>query len=221
MDMDPRLMNNDLGYVYKYMKAKNQTASGFENDLEMTLHALHERAEFEQQVENGRLNSIHLHAWYNKPHKLNVKPDDVFLFVHDNLSQLEELINELERERQRAERDFHRSKTTYYPEQERRQLLQILRNDMIKGNQCSQNEIRQLRNKLKDQELELKRMQDTINSLKDQTTQNTSDCGIEVTLNLCKKTDRTAIVESPIPDLVSDDEYFDRMLDEVQDNNWL
>ncbi|VDP62457.1 unnamed protein product [Heligmosomoides polygyrus] len=276
MEMDPRLMNNDLGYVYKYMKAKNQTASGFENDLEMTLHALHQQADvaatlrsdwqhlrrdevflleapgeqvlllnrclrtgeltkekmiklatrylltermFEQQVENGKLNSTHLHTWYNKPHKFNVKSDYVFQFAYDNLSQLKELINELEREKRRAERDFHRSKTTYYHEQEGRQLLHILRNDMSKDEQRFQNEIGQLRNKLKDQELELKRMQDTINSLKEQTTPNISNNGIEVTVNLSKKTDRTAIVESPMPDLVSDDEYFDRMLDEVQGNN--
>ncbi|VDO91780.1 unnamed protein product [Heligmosomoides polygyrus] len=261
--MDPRLMNNDLGYVYKYMKAKNQTASGFENDLEMKLHALHQQADvaatlrsdwqhlrrnevflleapgeqvlllnrclrtgeltkekmiklatrylltermFEQQVENGKLNSTHLHAWYNKPHKFDVKSDDVFQFAYDNLSQLEELIYELEREQRRAERDFHRSETTYYPEQEGRQLLHILRNYMRKDEQCFQNEIGQLRNKMKDQELELKRMQDTINLLKEQTTPNTSNSGIEVTVNLSKKTDRAAIVESPIPDLVSDDE---------------
>lgn len=102
---------------------------------------------------------------------------------------------------------------------------------MSKEELCSQHDIRKLRNKLKDQELELKRMQDKINSLKEQTAQNTSNSGIEVTVNLSKKTDRTVrIVESPIPDLVSDDEllvsddehvvsddeYFDRMLDEVQ-----
>ncbi|VDP03327.1 unnamed protein product [Heligmosomoides polygyrus] len=169
MDMDLRLMNNDLGYVYKYMKAKNQTAKApgeqvlllnrclptgeltKEKTIKLVTRYLLTERMFEQHVENGRLNSINQHAWYNKPHKFNVKPDDVFQFVHDNLDQLEELINELEREHRRAERDFHRSKTTCYPEQEGRQLLQILRNDITKNDQCSQNEIRQLRNKLKDQ----------------------------------------------------------------------
>ncbi|VDO65721.1 unnamed protein product [Heligmosomoides polygyrus] len=88
---------------------------------------------------------------------------------------------------------------------------------MSKDEQCSQNDIRKLRNKLKDQELELKQMQDTINSLKEQTAQNTSNSGIEVWFNLSKKTDGAVrIVESAISDLVSDDEYFNRMLDELQ-----
>ncbi|VDO65722.1 unnamed protein product [Heligmosomoides polygyrus] len=45
MGMDPRPTNSDLGYIYKNMKVKNQTTSGFENDLEMTLHALHQQAD--------------------------------------------------------------------------------------------------------------------------------------------------------------------------------
>ncbi|VDO22193.1 unnamed protein product [Heligmosomoides polygyrus] len=204
MDMDPRLMSNDLGYVYKYMKTKNQTASGFENNLEMTLHALHQQADVA-----ARLRSDWQHLQRYEAFLLEPPGEQVLLLNRCLRTGVLTLENMITRTPKSGKRFF---KATYYPEQEGRQLLQILRNDMNKDDQCSQNEIIQLRNKLKDQELELKRMQDTINSLKEQSR-------IEVTGDLSKKTDRTAIVESPIPDLVSDDEYFDRMLDGVQGNN--
>ncbi|VDO91873.1 unnamed protein product [Heligmosomoides polygyrus] len=221
MDMDPRLMNNDLDNVYKCMKVKNQTASDFENDLEMALHAFHQQADVAAPLRSDsqhlrRDEAFFLEAPGKQVLQLNrclrtgeltiekmVKlatrhlltermSNDVFQFAYDNLGQLEDGINKLEGEHQRATRDFHRSKTTYYPEQEEEgcQLLQILRNDMSKDEQCSEKDIRQLRNKLKDQELELKLLQDTINSLKEQTTQNISNSALEVTVNFSKKTDQ-------------------------------
>ncbi|VDP45442.1 unnamed protein product [Heligmosomoides polygyrus] len=153
MDMDPRLTSSDLGYVYKYMKVKNQIASGFENDLEMTIHAPASKPiSLTTTYANLRSSS------HQRPRKGTPKSGKRFSPLQNDILS----------------------------EQEGRRLLQILRNDMSKDEQCFQNDIRKLRNKLKDQELELKRMQDTINSLKEQTAHNTSKSGIEVTVNLSK-----------------------------------
>lgn len=276
--MDPRFVDGDLGYLYKYASIKNQTASGFENDLTLTLNALHrqittagivrvdwehkrgeehfvlaEPAEqvllltellrvaeqtdekivklttryvltdrlFEEQVAIGRLNSIHRNAWLKKPHDYEIDAKKVIEYVHGQVTSLHCLIDELRKEKLRAEGEQHKSFRTYQPEMEKRQLLCILRKNLAQDQKAAAEEVRKLQEKLTAQDEELARLRELIQAMKldEKDAMEIEPSQRVVIIDGSYPSKKTVRSDRGEAEPLGDQEYFERMVEEVQESD--
>ncbi|KAK6030634.1 hypothetical protein OSTOST_03223, partial [Ostertagia ostertagi] len=260
--MNLNITDSDLGCLITYLSGNNQTASGFENDLSLTLEALHRQVDVaatlrvdwnhcredehfvlggageqvlrilrllraaeqvseknfetrdEDQVVIGRLNSIHRHAWLDRRHAFEVDSRKVLEFAHEGIRALNKFSDELEKELRRAENQYDnvRAMETQHTFQ-RHKLLQVLRNDMAAEIKESTKELVGLQEKMKKQDAEMVRLRQTVQSMKAHSeTMDPSE--LVVTVDASKKTKRTVRSESGP---VNDEEYFERMINEVQE----
>ncbi|PIO59684.1 hypothetical protein TELCIR_18844 [Teladorsagia circumcincta] len=268
--MNLNITDSDLGCLITYLSGNNQTSSGFENDLSLTLEALHRQVDlaatlrvdwnhcredehfvlggageqvlrilrllraaeqvtekisklatryvlldrlFEDQVVIGRLNSIHRHAWLDRRHAFEVDSRKVLEFAHEGIRSINKFSDELEKELRRAENQYDnvRAMETQHTFQ-RHKLLQVLRNDMAAEIKESTKELVGLQEKMKKQDAEMVRLRQTIQSMKAHSeTMDPSE--LVVIVDASEKTKRTVRSESGP---VNDEEYFERMINEVQ-----
>ncbi|VDP09988.1 unnamed protein product [Heligmosomoides polygyrus] len=220
--MDPRFVDGDLGYLYKYASIKNQTASGFENDLTLTLNALH------RQIMTAGIVRVDWEQERGEEHLVLAEPaEQVFL-----LTELLRVAEQTDKKNVKLTTRCVLTDRLFEEKTAIGRLNSIHRNawlkkphdyeiDPKKDQRAAAEEVRKLQGKLTAQDEELARLRELIHAMK---LDGNDAMEIEpsqrvVTIDDRYSSKRTVKTERGEAEPLGDQEYFERMVEEVQESD--
>ncbi|KAK6027195.1 hypothetical protein OSTOST_06775 [Ostertagia ostertagi] len=199
---------------------------------------------FEALVQNGKVNPSLRRDWLRKKHKFDVEADKVLEFVVRKTSDFEKIVDELCKEKRKAERRLNDSDQERRPELQKKQLLQILREEMALEAQSTTEQIRSLKERVKSQEAEIARLKGIIQTKSSKrrkgegaekeekretkpphkTTQSSKrrkkpgPSRVQVTVDAPDGAKGGAALEQVPIEMETDEDYFEKMVQEVQED---
>ncbi|KAK6026471.1 hypothetical protein OSTOST_07573, partial [Ostertagia ostertagi] len=173
---------------------------------------------FEALVQNGKVNPSLRRDWLRKKHKFDVEADKVLEFVVRKTSDFEKIVDELCKEKRKAERRLNDSDQERRPELQKKQLLQILREEMALEAQSTTEQIRSLKERVKSQEAEIARLKGIIQTKEQQETEKPGPSRVQVTVDASDGAKGGAALEQVPIEMETDEDYFEKMVQEVQED---
>ncbi|KAK6010158.1 hypothetical protein OSTOST_24841, partial [Ostertagia ostertagi] len=183
-------MDSDFFYIYKYLQGQS----------------------------NGKVNPSLRRDWLRKKHKFDVEADKVLEFVVRKTSDFEKIVDELCKEKRKAERRLNDSDQERRPELQKKQLLHILREEMALEAQSTTEQIRGLKERVKSQEAEIARLKGIIQTKEQQETEKPGPSRVQVTVDASDGAKGGAALEQVPIEMETDEDYFEKMVQEVQED---
>ncbi|KAK6015747.1 hypothetical protein OSTOST_18800, partial [Ostertagia ostertagi] len=173
---------------------------------------------FEALVQNGKVNPSLRRDWLRKKHKFDVEADKVLEFVVRKTSDFEKIVDELCKEKRKAERRLNDSDQERRPELQKKQLLHILREEMALEAQSTTEQIRSLKERVKSQEAEIARLKGIIQTKEQQEKEKPGPSRVQVTVDASDGAKGGAALEQVPIEMETDEDYFEKMVQEVQED---